>query len=198
MACFGKIRATDDRCSCASNGRNHCQETKRRHLEFGAREARKFVVVGKIKAFAGWLGMVACCAGASFAMAQPQPGAPQPPAWFTVAGDPANERAETVQVELSDFAPEEQGRVMALRVNRAHERRSWDGVPYRSYHALVRFDCRAGRAQYLEIAFYEAPLWQGAVLRKQDYRGNPQPMAFRGMSPNPTERIVRAACRPVG
>ena len=161
------------------------------------------MVVGrKITGAVGRMGIAMLCAwgtgAAAQAPAQPaQPAAAPGPTWFTVAGSPGQEKVESVLVDLSDVPSDAQGGVMALRVNRSQERRSWDGVPYRSYEALVSFDCRAGRARYLEIAFYRAPLWQGDVTQRRDYRANPPAMEFRGMNPNPTERIVRAACRPV-
>ena len=42
-----------------------------------------------------------------------------------------------------------------------------------------------------------APLWAGEPHNVTDYASNPRPVLFRDMEPNPTDRIVRAACRTV-
>jgi hypothetical protein len=39
-----------------------------------------------------------------------------------------------------------------------------------------------------------APLWQGEAHKATDYSNNPRPMRFLDMVPNPTDRIIRAAC----
>ncbi|MDM0043388.1 hypothetical protein QTH91_02740 [Variovorax dokdonensis] len=121
--------------------------------------------------------------------------APPAPAWFTVAGDAFKPQAETVQVDLSAIQLDGDSKTLNLRVNRANERQNWEGEPYRSYLAQVRVDCRANRAHYLQVDFYRRPLWEGEVQTRRDYRAKPPPMEFKGMEPNPTERIIRAACR---
>jgi len=116
--------------------------------------------------------------------------------WFTVTGDPRLPAVDTVQVDPVAVAPAQAAfKTMSVRVNRAQDRRNWDGVPYRSYEARVLFDCRARKAQYMEAAYYLQPLWQGAVHERSDYSLDPKPMLFRDMTPNPTERLIRAACR---
>lgn len=115
--------------------------------------------------------------------------------WFTVAGNPLDPLADTVQVDPRAARSDSDVRTMSVRVSRAGPRKNWDGLPYRSYVSEVAFDCRAGRAEYRRASFYAQPLWQGPVLHEADYQKAPQPMTFRGMSPNPTQRLVRAACR---
>ena len=133
------------------------------------------------------IGMVGCIAHA-------QPG------WFTVTGDPQDKLADTVQVDpdrvtLQD-TPGDAAKAMNLRVSRAAQRVNWDGIPYRSYESRVVFDCQAGRASYVAARFYAQPLWQGEPHRSADYSDAPKPVRFLDMKPNPTGRIVRAACRP--
>ena len=140
-----------------------------------------------------WVLGLACAVGTAEAQ-PPSQSAPPPRAWFTVSGDPGRDDADTVQVDPVALQSDADSRTMMLRVSRARARQSWEGVPYRSYEAQVRFLCQARRAEYLEIAYYTAPRWQGAVHRRVDYRANPQPMLFKDAQPNPTQRIVRAAC----
>lgn len=115
--------------------------------------------------------------------------------WFTVIGNPADPVADTVQVDPLAARSHSDVRLMGVRVSRASQRRNWEGLPYRSYMAEVAFDCRAGRAEYRRVSFHAQPLWQGPVLKDVDYQKAPKPMNFLGISPNPTTRIVRAACR---
>jgi hypothetical protein len=133
------------------------------------------------------IGMVGCVAHA-------QPG------WFTVVGDPQDKVADTVQVDPDRVSlpatPAEASKTMNLRVNRATPRFNWDGIPYRSYESRVVFDCQARRASYVAARFYAQPLWQGEPHHTADYGDAPKPVRFLDMKPNPTARIVRAACRP--
>lgn len=118
--------------------------------------------------------------------------------WFTVSGDANLAHAETVQVDPVAVRSEGDMRTMRVRVNRSQERRNWDDVPYRSYESRVAINCRTRRAFYQDATFYLEPLWRGDPHQVADYQKSPQPMLFKGMNPNPTERIIRAACRPPG
>ncbi|MDM0008943.1 hypothetical protein QTI51_29505 [Variovorax sp. J22G73] len=129
------------------------------------------------------IGMVGCVAHA-------QPG------WFTVVGDPLDKGADTVQVDPDKVVLAESSKEMNLRVNRSGPRFNWDGIAYRSYESRVVFDCQSRRASYVAARFYIEPLWQGEPHHIADYADAPKPVAFRDMKPNPTARIVRAACRP--
>lgn len=129
------------------------------------------------------IGMVGCVAHA-------QPG------WFTVVGDPLDKAADTVQVDPDRVADAASAKTMNLRVNRGKSRFNWDGVPYRSYESRVVFDCQSRRASYVAARFYIEPLWQGEPHQVVDYAEAPKPVLFLDMKPNPTARIVRAACRP--
>ena len=103
--------------------------------------------------------------------------------------------AETDTVQVDPVARDTEPRVMGVRVSRSAPRISWDGVPYRSYVAEVEFDCTLRTARYLGITFFLEPLWQGAPVRTVDYRADdPRRMEFREIDPNPTQRIVSAAC----
>ncbi len=116
------------------------------------------------------------------------------PDWFTVHGDATAADKDTVQVD--PIARSLDPRVMAVRVSRAAPRISWDGIPYRSFVAEVAFDCAAGHARYRRLTYYLDPLWKGTPLREVDYTsGPPRMMEFREVEPNPTQRIVSAACQ---
>ena len=121
-----------------------------------------------------------------------------PSTWFTVMGSSRNAAANTVEVNPVAINDAGDVKTMRLRVNRTSMRRNWEGVPYRSYESEVEFDCRARRAHYVVATFYMAPLWQGDPHQTTDYTRDPRPMLFRDMEPNPTERILRAACRTAG
>lgn len=116
--------------------------------------------------------------------------------WFTVTGNPDDASVDTVQVDPVAIRTAGDLKTMNVRVSRSQPRINWDGVPYRSYESRVVFDCRAGKAGYLYASYYLEPLWQGAPHKLADYADRPRPMLFRDIEPNPTERIVRGACRP--
>ncbi|RYF65274.1 MAG: hypothetical protein EOO22_22965 [Comamonadaceae bacterium] len=115
--------------------------------------------------------------------------------WFTVTGNPVDPTVDTVQVDPVALGIEGATKTMNVRVNRSVPRVNWDKVPYRSYESQVVFDCQARRAGYVQARYFTQPLWQGEPHVVADYADNPRPMLFRDMEPNPTSRIVRAACR---
>jgi len=115
--------------------------------------------------------------------------------WFTVTGNLQDPAVNTVQVDPVAVATTADRRIMNVRVSRSADRVNWDGVPYRSYESQVAFDCRAGKAEYLSANYYLAPFWAGTAHHTTDYAASPRPMVFRDVEPNPTHRIVRAACR---
>lgn len=141
--------------------------------------------------------MVLCAVVSAIAVAQTQVQAE----WFTVAGNPLDPAVDTVQVDPVTIGFDGDGdgdsrplsMRMNLRVNRSVERINWKKGPYRSYESQVVFDCQARRGAYLQVRYYMQPLWQGGPHNVADYRGNPRPMLFRDMEPNPVSRIVRPA-----
>lgn len=129
---------------------------------------------------------VLCLMGASWAHAQAT--------WFTVIGDDRDGALDTIQVDPESMTSGDI-RTLRVRVNRAAMRTSWDGIPYRSYRSLVRFDCVNRSARYISITYFMSPLWAGESHRTVDYTtGTPRPMLFRDVNPNPGARIIRAAC----
>lgn len=113
--------------------------------------------------------------------------------WLTITGDPAQPALDTVQVNPVAVDRSAESRTLDIRVNRAQPRTNWHGVPYRSYTAQVRIRCEERRGEYLSVRMFVEPLWAGAA-HEAAYT-DPYPlMRFRDMQPNPTDRIIRAAC----
>lgn len=118
-------------------------------------------------------------------------------AWFTVLGDPKDPALNTIEVDPVPVSVQGETRTMKIRVSRSLPRTSWDGVPYRSYTSTVQFDCANKTARYLSLDFYKEPLWKGESHQTSTYpEGVVRQMAFRDVTPNPTQRLIRAACRP--
>nr|WP_145548735.1 surface-adhesin E family protein [Variovorax boronicumulans] len=116
--------------------------------------------------------------------------------WLTVAGDPDDPRADTIQVNPLFIMKDGPQRVMEVRVSRSTERAAMDGNRFRSFQALVAFDCEARVARFINSQFYNAPLWRdpGARIDYPESRG--RTVEFPGFSPNPRDRVVQAACSP--
>lgn len=114
--------------------------------------------------------------------------------WFTVTGNPQRTDVDTIQVDPVALSRAAGTATMRVRVSRAAERTNWFGVPYRSYEGEVLFRCDVRQAEYLRATYFLEPLWRGPSHRVDDYKGERPPMRFKGVDPNPTERIVRAAC----
>jgi hypothetical protein len=137
-----------------------------------------------VKKFIGWVALFA----GQLAFAQTQ--------WLTVTGDAMDANADAVQVDPVTFNRAGALRTVRLRVNRATERKSWDGAVYRSYNSEVLIDCGARTGRYLSIEFFAQPLWEGEPHGKTAYsKREIRPMLFRDMEPNPTQRLIRAACQ---
>lgn len=119
-------------------------------------------------------------------------------AWFNVMGDPENETVNTIEVDPTPVFISISGgtRIMRIRVSRSADRVSRDGVPYRSYVSEVLFDCASNTARYVSIDYYRQPAWKGEPYQRSLYpQGEPRPMQFRDVEPNPYRRIIRAACQ---
>ncbi len=116
--------------------------------------------------------------------------------WFTIEGDVKLPAADIVEVDTLSLSRDGENRSMMVRASRADLRSSWDGVPYRSYTAQVMFDCAEKTARYKWLAFYMRPLWEGEVHKTSVYSADDvRPMRFVDLQPNPTQRIINAACR---
>ena len=118
--------------------------------------------------------------------------------WLTVVGDvsqPSEASKDVVQVNPSSISDASGLRVMQIRASRAEARLSWDGVSYRSFEAMIEFDCEKKTARYASLNFFMEPVWQGTSHKTSSYtREQVRPMAFSSMVPDPAARIIRAAC----
>lgn len=118
--------------------------------------------------------------------------------WLTMSGEasePFNPNQNVVQVNPQSISESSGWRTMQIRVSRSDMRTSWDGVPYRSFTAAVEFDCTKRTARYLSLVYYMEPAWRGTSHETSVYtRERHRAMAFQQIQPNPTLRIVRAAC----
>lgn len=130
---------------------------------------------------------LACLAGGNVLAADPL--------WLTISGDQADSHLNTVEVNPVPLEVQGDLRTMSIRVSRSSQRSSWEGIPYRSYYAMVTIDCKLEKAYYLSLDYYLQPAWKGRVHKKMSYtRETAKPMLFVGVTPNPTARIIKAAC----
>ncbi len=116
--------------------------------------------------------------------------------WLTVMGDPQDVAVNTVEVDPRPVSVNGNLRTMKVRVSRAAHRASREGVPYRSFESQVVFDCTHMTARYAMITYYLQPVWQGPSHKTAVFPDNPpRTVEFRSLQPNPTARIIRAACQ---
>ncbi len=116
--------------------------------------------------------------------------------WLTVVGDAADPAVDTIEVDPVAVAIDGPARTMRVRVSRAQERTSTDGIVFMSYRSVVLFDCDKRSARFLSADFFRAPLWRGEAHESIVYASNlVRPVVFRGIEPNPLQRIIRAACQ---
>lgn len=137
------------------------------------------------------LAMVLACGGAG------EVSAAQPSNWLTVRGEPDDAANDIVDVNPESIQVKAELRTMQIRVNRARQHTSRDGVPFRSFLSVVEFDCVKSNARFVTVDFYRLPMWRGPVHQTATYslEQTPHPMIFHEMTPNPTDRIIRAACK---
>ena len=122
--------------------------------------------------------------------AQPKPAE----VWLTITGDSRAAAADTVQFSPESVVVFADLRTMRIRVSRAHDRKGYDDRPYRAYVSTVHIDCMRLTARFRQLQLFAGPLWTGAsrVIAYRD--ADMPPMAFNEIEPNPSARIVQAAC----
>jgi hypothetical protein len=112
--------------------------------------------------------------------------------WFTVVGDAANERADTVQLNMADVAPRGMIQFMDLRVSLAAPRKTDGGEEFASYVSRISLDCKARSIVHVRQTRYPHPLWRGRATLEV-FEGI-RPTAFRWVTPSPNATILKAAC----
>ena len=117
--------------------------------------------------------------------------------WLTILGSPGDPDVDTILIDPTPSAVKGHMRWMNLRLNRAKTRTSTDGIVFRSFVSVIEFDCDKRSARFTKTQFYNDPLW-ASPGRAMDYpAAMVRPMAFREIEPNPSERVIRAACSTV-
>ena len=115
--------------------------------------------------------------------------------WFTVSGIAGQGDSNYVQVDPAAIEVDGDIRQVLVRVSRASEFVSADGVVHRSFDARVRIDCATRSARYLRATFYAQPHFMPpALVEKTFAEGDLRPMAFQGIAGRPAQRVIRAAC----
>ncbi len=116
------------------------------------------------------------------------------PSWLTVAGDPADPRADTVEVDAASAVAFDTMRLVRLRANRSSARMAGDGKPYRSYISHVMIDCEQKAAWHRSISLFTDPLWKGQLRIVEYKEGDDRNLAFAEMQSDPRGRLIKAAC----
>lgn len=118
--------------------------------------------------------------------------------WFTIIGNEADPAVDTIQVDPTPVAVKGHMRLLNVRVSRARQRTTKDGIKFRSFVAVTEFDCDKLTARFTKTRFYNEPLWTSPG-RDMDFPATDvRQMAFREINPNPTERVIKAACVTTG
>lgn len=118
--------------------------------------------------------------------------------WLTITGDADDPQVDTIQINPVALSNEGAKRVMEVRVSRGAARVSTDKVQFRSFNSQVEFDCTARTARFVRSQFYAAPLWKEPVQAMVYPSTKVRPMEFRGIEPNPRDRVIHAACAVAG
>lgn len=118
--------------------------------------------------------------------------------WFTIAGDARDPSVTTILIDPTPVLVKGNTRLMYLRVSRDKPRVSTDGIAFQSFQSIVEFDCDKAAARFTRTQFYDKPLWTGPG-KSFDYPPSMvRPMVFRDIEPNPSQRIIKAACVTTG
>lgn len=115
--------------------------------------------------------------------------------WFTVAGVAGDDHADYVQVDPATLRSDGDRRWLDVRVSRATERTSTEGVRFRSFEGVAEVDCRVSSARYVSATFHAEPHFAGKPIARLDFPPDRvRPMAFRQISGDFSARVIRAAC----
>lgn len=116
------------------------------------------------------------------------------PLWLTLTGDPSRTDQDSVQVRADSVALSGTTGSLQLRVSRADTREAFDSQPYRSYIGWIKVDCTQQEGLFQQLQYYTAALWTGETRVVNFAEPNMPKLMFKDMQPNPTARLVRAAC----
>ncbi|MDO8251851.1 MAG: hypothetical protein Q7T78_19345 [Rhodoferax sp.] len=115
--------------------------------------------------------------------------------WLTLVGDPKDQAADYIQLNPSGLSRDKNRRIVPVRVSRVHARTSKEGIVFRSFEGVAAIDCVSGSARILQASFYAEANFKGKPIRVEVFKPDDvRPLAFREVSGQPTQRVVRAAC----
>jgi hypothetical protein len=115
--------------------------------------------------------------------------------WLTLVGDPKDQTADYIQLNPSGLSRDKNRRIVPVRVSRVHARTSKEGIVFRSFEGVAAIDCVSGSARILQASFYAEANFKGKPIRVEVFKPDDvRPLAFRGVSGQPTQRVVLAAC----
>ena len=114
--------------------------------------------------------------------------------WLNVIGDPRSASTDTIEVDATSAVAFESLRTVKLRVNRAKPRRGFDGRPYQSYYSTAVVNCAEQKAWHRTLSLFEEPLWRGKMRIADSTEGEGREVSFAEVSPNPKDRLIKAAC----
>ena len=114
--------------------------------------------------------------------------------WLTIVGSQDDPAVDTILIDPTTVAPQGNLRFMSIRLNRAGKRNSTDGISFRSFESEVEFDCARRSARFTKTQFYDGPSWTlpGRLINYSST--TVRSMDFRGIEPNPKNRLISAAC----
>jgi hypothetical protein len=116
------------------------------------------------------------------------------PLWLTLSGDASRSDLDSVQVMADSVTLSGTTGALQLRVNRAIARDAYDNIPYRSYIGWIKVDCTLREGRFQQLQYYSEALWTGEVRVVNFTEPNLPQLLFKDMQPNPTTRLIRAAC----
>ncbi len=116
------------------------------------------------------------------------------PLWLTLTGDPTRADRDSVQVRVDSVSLNGSTGSLQLRVNRSQAREAFDGQTYRSYIGWIKVDCPQQEGLFQQLQYYTEALWTGDTRVVNYVEPNTPRLLFKDMQPNPTERLIRAAC----
>jgi len=116
------------------------------------------------------------------------------PLWLTLAGDASRADRDSVQVMADSVSLNGTTGALQLRVSRAAERDAYDSLPYRSYIGWIKVDCTQRVGRFQQLQYYSDALWTGEARVVNFTEPNLPLLMFKDMQPNPTTRLIRAAC----
>lgn len=115
--------------------------------------------------------------------------------WLTMVGNPVDPDTSTIEVYVPASFVLNNQLSMNVRVNRAKQNVSSDGIPFRSYTATILVDCVGKSMRFTAAAFYLTPLWEGNPHKVVSWSVQEvRPVLFRNFEPNPKDKIFQAAC----